>query len=144
MIRRRDILKGATSLALVSTLPAGLGCSRSPDVEVPEATDPVFGHGVASGDPLADAVILWTRVTTNEAASVRWEIAKDMAFADVAAVGTATANAERDYTVKVDVTGLEPGTTYYYRFTALGLTSPIGRTRTAPSHTKRLRFSVVS
>ncbi len=120
-----------------------MGCSQ-PGVDVPPVKDPVFGHGVASGDPLPDAVILWTRITAEQPGQVDWEIAKDAAFTTVAKTGTSNASADRDFTVKVDVTGLEAATTYYYRFRALGLTSPIGRTRTAPLDAKRLRFAVVS
>lgn len=116
-----------------------------------------FLHGVASGDPLSDRVILWTRVTPDlqmldsltdlEAAArtsaqaraqltqarripVRWEIATDAACRDVIGRGVAVTSADRDYTVKVDVRGLRPGSTYYFRFDCLGLTSTVGRTRT--------------
>jgi alkaline phosphatase D len=76
---------------------------------------------------------------------VRWQIARDGAFTDIARSGELTTDGDRDYTVKVDVTGLSPATTYYYRFIALGGSSPIGRTRTAPSGgVARLRFAVVS
>lgn len=123
------------------------------DVPVePVPTDPggVFIHGVASGDPLPTAVILWTRASpprTNppESLSVAWEVATDLAFTQVVATGTFITRADRDWTVKVDATGLTAGTTYYYRFATLGEGSPVGRTRTAPSGaTSRLRFAVVS
>jgi alkaline phosphatase D len=101
-----------------------------------------FVHGVASGDPLADRVILWTRVTPTADASpgsgvgpcvrVTWEVAKDAAFRRVAARGAVDTGAQRDHTVKVDITRLQPGTDYWYRFRALGATSPVGHTRTAP------------
>lgn len=106
-----------------------------------------FLHGVASGDPLPDGVILWTRVTATEEVSVGWEIATDAAFEHVAAAGTVTTGPARDHTVKVDATGLAPATDHWYRFTALGATSPIGRTRTAPAADAapaELRFGVVS
>ncbi len=143
MLRRRDVLKGLSAVALLQSLPLGLGCTKEDSPTAPP--DAVFVHGVASGDPLPDAVILWTRVTTDQpTASVRREVAKDAQFASILKSGTEDANADRDYTVKIDATGLEPGTTYYYRFTALGKTSPIGRTRTAPVDAPRLRFAVVS
>ncbi|MFW5877283.1 MAG: alkaline phosphatase D family protein [Myxococcota bacterium] len=98
-----------------------------------EPPAPQFQHGVASGDPLPDAVILWTRVTTEEPGpvEVRWEVASDRGFATVVADGTVTTDATRDFTVKVDAVGLQPGRTYYYRFEALGGHSLVGRTRTA-------------
>jgi alkaline phosphatase D len=145
MLRRRDVLKGAAGAALIAALPNALGCSSGEEatIEVPEE-DGVFAHGVASGDPLPDGVILWTRVNAKAPVDVAWEMAKDAAFAAVVRQGTFATTAERDYTVKVDVTGLEPGTTYYYRFRALGATSSTARTRTAPRDAKRLRFAVVS
>lgn len=112
----------------------------------PLGPETLFQHGVASGDPLTDAVILWTRLTAEEASvEVWWEIGVDTAFRRRVQVGTLTTDARRDFTVKIDVQGLEPGKTYYYRFKALGRTSPIGRTRTAPTgDVSRLRFGVVS
>lgn len=106
-----------------------------------------FRHGVASGDPLPDAVILWTRISGVTAPTpVRWELATDPAMAIVVAAGDALATAERDWTVKVDAGGLDAGTTYWYRFTtAAGARSPAGRTRTAPvGRPQRLRFAFVS
>lgn len=113
-------------------------------VEVPAPSDPVFGYGIASGDPLPDAVILWTRIIATKPIGGRWEVSKDATFGAIASSGTFLADASRDWTVKVDVTGLEPDTTYYYRFRTLGRSSPIGRTRTAPLDERRLRFAVVS
>ena len=146
MPKRRDILKGAAAVVLFAAVPDLLACSSEPEatVDVPESEDPVFAHGVASGDPLPDAVILWTRVSALAPVEVTWEIARDLAFTSVVGRGTTTASAARDYTVKVDATGLEPATTYYYRFGARGLVSQVGRTRTAPLVASRLRFAVVS
>jgi alkaline phosphatase D len=102
----------------------------------------VFQHGVASGDPLPDAVVLWTRVTPSPDAvpgsgrgprvTVTWEVATDPAFRRVVRRGRFVTSASRDHTVKLDATGLRPERWYWYRFTALGATSPVGRTRTAP------------
>jgi alkaline phosphatase D len=107
----------------------------------------VFQHGVASGDPLSDRVMLWTRVTTAQRAAVivAYTIATDPLMTQVVQQGRAKTNPDRDFTVKVDAAGLQPGTTYYYRFTALGQDSPVGRTRTLPvGATARLRLAVVS
>jgi len=119
---------------------------------VPGDTGGLFNCGVASGDPLPTAVILWTRAapppaeqTPGLSLMVAWEVATDVAFTRIVANGASTTNLARDWTVKVDATGLTAGTTYYYRFRAQSQTSPVGRTRTAPvGATARLRFAVVS
>lgn len=109
-----------------------------------------FFHGVASGDPLEDRVIIWTRVTpaemSTEPISVDWRIAADPLLETVVQSGTFLTSADRDYTVKVDVTGLEPGTTYYYGFTALNKNSLTGKTKTTPAEDQatQLKFGVVS
>ncbi|WP_309234415.1 alkaline phosphatase D family protein [Nocardia sp. XZ_19_385] len=145
---RRTLLKGSAAAAAATTLLAAAPA---------RAQGAVFRHGVASGDPLPTGVIIWTRVTVAEDATpgsgvgaatpVRWEVAADEAFSSPTASGTVTATTDSDHTVKVDVSGLAPGQVYYYRFSALGETSPIGRTRTAPADSDtpdRLRFGVVS
>jgi alkaline phosphatase D len=106
-----------------------------------------FYHGVASGDPLSNAVIIWTRVTLDTLVdvSVNWRVATDTLFQNVVQNGVATASSDRDYTVKVDVTGLNPGTYYYFQFEFDGKRSLIGRTKTAPTgDNNHLRFAVVS
>jgi alkaline phosphatase D len=108
-----------------------------------------FLHGVASGDPLPDAVVIWTRVTGDDQApgqfAVGWMVAKDVRFRRVVAEGIVATDGRVDHTVKIDVTGLKSGETYYYRFRALGHYSPIGRTRTTPVRgMKRLRLAVAS
>ena len=97
---------------------------------------PAFHHGVASGDPLPDAVLLWTRVTprpgatpgsgVGPAVSVTWEVATDPAFAAIVRSGTVRTGPDRDHTVKVDATGLAPATGYWYRFRCQGVLSPVG------------------
>jgi alkaline phosphatase D len=107
----------------------------------------LFRHGVASGDPLSDRVILWTRVTPASAATVTVDlvVATDPSLVNVAARSTLSTDASLDYTVKTDVIGLQSDTTYYYRFSAAGAQSPVGRTRTLPSGAaNRLRIAVVS
>ncbi|RAJ90236.1 alkaline phosphatase D [Streptomyces sp. PsTaAH-137] len=120
------------------------------------ADAPAFLHGVASGDPLPDGVLLWTRVTptaeavpgsgTGPDTRVSWEIAEDQAFRTVVSRGTTTASAASDHTVKADVRGLRPASAYYFRFSVGDTYSPVGRTRTAPAADSRteLRFGVVS
>ena len=109
-------------------------------------SDP-FRHGVASGDPLPDGVVVWTRVTPDEedAVEVAWRIASDPDLVTVVAEGTEVTDASTDYTVHVDARSLEPATTYFYAFEALGRGSSVGRTRTAPrGHCDRLRLALVS
>jgi alkaline phosphatase D len=149
---RRAVLRSGAALGAAGV--AALGTAG-----VASAAPNAFAHGVASGDPLPDRVILWTRVTPAPEATpgsglgpdtaVRWEIAADEGFRAVTASGTVTATAASDHTVKVDATGLDPDTTYFYRFTSAGsgAVSPTGRTRTAPddgASPGRLRFGVVS
>ncbi len=94
-----------------------------------------FDHGVASGDPLQDRVILWTRITPASQADgipVKWVVAKDAHFKELVTQGVFHTNAGRDFTVKVDVAGLAPGHDYYYRFQCGKTVSPAGRARTLP------------
>src|SRR5687768_3771111 len=97
-----------------------------------DANGHLFRHGVASGDPLQDRVMIWTRVSPadDRPAEVGWVVARDPDLNDVVVRGTEQATAETDLTVKVDVTGLEPHTTYHYGFECLGQSSPTGRTKT--------------
>jgi alkaline phosphatase D len=165
---RRTFLKG---LGVVTLAPALPGCSNSndnlwteTDTAIPIPPRPVpsenfdfpivselpFAHGVASGDPLADRVIIWTRVTeefpTSPSLPVEWRVATDADMRDVVASGTQDALPDHDWTIKVDVVGLLPATTYYYQFSALGgLTSIVGRTRTAPAEdVSAVRIAVVA
>ena len=97
-----------------------------------------FRHGVASGDPLENRVILWTRVTppagaATAAVEVRWRIAADERLSQIVSQGTARTSSDRDFTVKVDAAGLQPGRSYYYVFETGGDRSAVGRTRTLPS-----------
>jgi alkaline phosphatase D len=107
----------------------------------------VFRHGVASGDPLTDAVILWTRITPGErnwTRAVRWVVATDPKLRNVVRRGSENVQPNRDFTVKIDVNGLQPGTTYYYQFRTEQDESLIGRTRTLPTLIDRLRIGVAS
>lgn len=137
----------AASLPVVTGI-TGKAVQAAPvDGPSPSQSASPFQHGVASGDPLASAVIIWTRVTMASAApvNVNWEISPSADFATITNSGVFATDAGRDYTVKIDATGLQAGTTYYYRFTAAGFTSQTGRTRTLPTGSvDRLRFAVLS
>ncbi|MFB6962785.1 alkaline phosphatase D family protein [Streptomyces sp. NPDC056309] len=149
--RRRTFVKAAAAGAvLAGPLAAALPARATTGA-------PAFLHGVASGDPLPDGILLWTRVTpVPEAApgsglgpdtEVRWAVARDRGFTDVVAEGSTTATAASDHTVKADVRGLRPATDHWFRFSAGGTDSPIARTRTAPAAdaaVANLRFGVVS
>jgi len=139
---RRDFLTALTAAGLASPALA-LGVTGRPTGRAP-----AFLHGVASGDPLHDRVILWTRITPSRldgSVAVQWRIAKDRRLRNPIAAGAAVTDPRRDFTVKVDVTGLEPGRTYYYGFRCEGVDSPLGRTRTLPvGDARSLRFAFVS
>lgn len=107
-----------------------------------------FFHGVASGDPLTDRVILWTRITPDNTSSpvqVGWQLFADTSASAVLQSGSVSTDSSLDYTVKVDVTNLQPGTWYYYRFTYDTFYSVLGRTRTLPvGNVSNIRFAVAS
>jgi alkaline phosphatase D len=129
-----------TRRGLVSVGVAGLGAGGLAACET-TATGPAanvkFEHGVASGDPTQDAVILWTRVTPQDAGTrqvgVHWFLARDAQFRNVVKRGVFNTGPERDWTVKVDATGLTPGETLYYYFAVGQTASPGGATRTLPA-----------
>jgi len=105
-----------------------------------------FDWGVASGDPLQDRVILWTRCVSAGRA-VQWEVSEDPGFQRLTARGDVIPSADRDFTLKVDVTGLKPGRDYHYRFRVAGdgAVSPVGRTRTlAAGATKDVVLAVTT
>ena len=127
-MNRRHVLQGVQGLGLGLVVTRGYATKYSASV--------YFTHSVASGDPEADRVILWTRVIPNDgtqSVAVSWQVAEDAGFRRVVALGESTAESERDFTVKVDATGLEPNTRYFYRFLCMGVTSDTGRTKTMPS-----------
>jgi alkaline phosphatase D len=109
-----------------------------------------FYHGVASGDPMADKVIIWTRVTPDTALIgqpivVIWRMATDTGMTNIVQSGTAVTDSSADFTVKVDVTSLQANKFYYYEFQTGTFLSPRGRTRTNPSAAAdSLRFALVS
>ncbi|MGB0217727.1 MAG: alkaline phosphatase D family protein [Sinimarinibacterium flocculans] len=147
-MQRRRFLQGLGGLSGSVLLP-GCGSSDAPAGEGGggDAAKVRFDHGVASGDPLADRVILWTRVTpeTDGPVSVRYVVARDPDFDQVLISDTVVTDAVRDYTVKVDPAGLEAGTHYWYRFEAGDAVSPVGRTKTLPvGHVEHLRFAFTS
>ncbi|WP_053764062.1 alkaline phosphatase D family protein [Streptomyces sp. AS58] len=149
--RRRSVVKAAAAGAVLAAPLAGALPARA------ASEAPAFLHGVASGDPLPDGILLWTRVTPAADAvpgsglgpdvRVSWVVARDSAFTQVVAEGSTTATAAGDHTVKADIRGLAPATDYWFRFSSGGTDSPAARTRTAPAADAAvpgLRFGVVS
>ncbi|ELS52524.1 alkaline phosphatase D family protein [Streptomyces viridochromogenes] len=152
--RRRTVVKAAAATAGAAIVAAPLAAAAPAGAA--EAA-PAFLHGVASGDPLPDGVLLWTRVTPTAEATpgsglgpdieVSWIVALDRELTNIVTKGSTTATAASDHTVKADIRGLEPATDYWFRFSADGTDSPVARTRTAPAASASvagLRFGVVS
>lgn len=160
-LSRRRFLQttGLTGLASLSLIGCGGGSNRDTAnsgsnvtntylYDANAATKLAFLHGVASGDPLADRVIIWTRITpvvSGSPVTVQWQMAKDKGFTQLIKQGTTTTDGGRDYTVKVDVIGLQANTRYFYRFIADGVTSPVGTTKTLPTGTvNQVKLAVAS
>ncbi len=107
-----------------------------PVIAAPSEDRSSFRHGVAAGDPATDKLIIWTRATPHRPGgrvTVRWAVAEDPEFRRIRARGAVDTGPERDFTVKVDVGGLEPGRDYWYGFRAGQEGSPVGRARTLPA-----------
>ena len=152
-LNRRRFLQGMGGTAIGATSLGMVGCGDDDDGSLfgnfndtagDGVTSPVavaYNHGVASGDPLSDKVILWTRVTPEKAGSytipVKWQIGTDEQMQIVVASGDTETQPKNDYTIKVDATGLAPDTVYYYRFMVQSTNgehvSPIGKTKTLPT-----------
>ena len=153
-ITRRGLLVG-TGAALIAFMAgcsgddAGGGTTTVPADDTtprpaPDLSGDPFTLGVASGDPLPSAVVLWTRLAPEpladdglggmpgEEVDVTWEVARDEGFTDLVRSGVAVATPDHAHSVHADVDGLDPATDYYYRFTVGEHTSPVARTRTLP------------
>ena len=146
-ISRRELIQkslfgfGALSLSVGFT-----GCNDSSDQET-VALQVNFDHGVASGDPLQDRVILWTRLTPSDLSArlqVTWQIALDSQFKQIIKTDKVTTSASQDFTVKVDATGLTANQSYFYRFVFGDKISPVGQTKTLPTSTSKVSFAVCS
>ncbi|WP_433326084.1 alkaline phosphatase D family protein [Spirillospora sp. CA-294931] len=144
--RRRFLaLSGAAMTLAMTTRVADAGTRTAPVTRTP---DYPFALGIASGEPLADGVLLWTRLAPrpldpragmdDRRHRVAWEVAEDEGFRRVVRRGEAVAAPEYAHSVHADVRGLRPGRDYFYRFRAGGELSPVGRTRTAPDPRARL------
>ncbi|MES2103796.1 MAG: alkaline phosphatase D family protein [Pseudomonadota bacterium] len=136
--RRGFVVKMSSVAAVLASggvLTACGGSSVAPTLEL-NGEQAAFNYGIASGDPLADRVILWTHAksSTDAAVNLTWQMAADASFATVLFSGKATATKDTGFTAKVDATGLAANTEYYYRFLAPNSSvSAVGRTRTLPT-----------
>jgi alkaline phosphatase D len=139
-VDRRHFLGAAAALVLWSA-----SASARPAWAAPRFPADPFRLGVASGDPHPDGVVLWTRLAPEPLAvdgrggmpdrtvEVHWQVAEDEGFARVVRWGNVSATPELGHSVHAEVTGLQPGWQYFYRFRAGGDISPVGRARTAPA-----------
>ncbi|UIN46493.1 alkaline phosphatase [Bacillus licheniformis] len=140
---RRRFIQGAGKIAGLSL---GLAIAQSMGaMEVnaaPTFSEYPFTLGVASGDPLSDSVVLWTRLAPdplngggmpNEAVSVKWELAEDERFRRIVKRGTEKATPHLAHSVHAEVSGLKPNHVYYYRFKCGNQLSPVGKTKTLPA-----------
>ncbi|MDC8759854.1 alkaline phosphatase D family protein [Janthinobacterium fluminis] len=147
---RRRFMRQLCSTALLGATGLGATACSSTGAGMADGHDVNFLHGVASGDPLADRVVLWTRVTPRNAqetrdVAVQWQLAGDPEMRQLLASGSVATGPEQDYTVKVDAGGLLPGQVYFYRFSTAGAKSPLGRTRTLPkADVRQVRLAVFS
>jgi alkaline phosphatase D len=121
--------------SLLATGTLGLGALALPGLAAAQTVLAArgFTHSVASGEPAADSMLLWTRYVPARGDTARLiaEISDTADFARVIASGAFITGAWRDWTAKVTLDGLTPGTDYHYRFVAAdGTRSPVGRTRT--------------
>jgi alkaline phosphatase D len=150
LLSRRALLRAGIGGLAWTALPAFTTRTRA---------SPVFKHypfslGVASGEPTADGIVLWTRIAPEPLAggglpmltiAVQWQIAADERMQHIVQTGTALAHPELAHAVHVEVAGLLPARDYWYRFISGGETSPVARTRTLPApagRVDRLRFGV--
>jgi alkaline phosphatase D len=151
-VSRRLFLAYGAALSSIPLLGRATRAERSTSF----ASNP-FSLGVASGDPAADGMVLWTRLAPRpldpdggmpaEPVGVRWEIAEDETFSTVLRQGTASAAPELAHSVHVELAGLAPDRWYFYRFHAGDATSPVGRTRTLPARdaaAQQLKFAFAS
>lgn len=141
---RRKLILGAGGSAAALAFMVNHPTRASARVSAVPADEDPFTLGVASGDPLPNGVVLWTRLaprpfeaygglSPDRAVEVKWQVSTDENFSTVVRQGTELAHPEYSFSVHVDATGLEPDTVYHYRFATGGHLSPTGRTRTAPA-----------
>ena len=142
--RRKFLIQSAGTVAALATTGSTLVACGGSDTAAAE-----FRYGVASGDPLADRVILWTHAklpNSNDNVPLTWQVSTSSTFDTIVATGSVTSTAGTAFTNKVDATGLSAGNTYYYRFLdSMRTASPVGTTRTLPAASAAsVKFAVFS
>ena len=131
---RRKFLKSTlTTGAAASGVLLSSWCAKVVAAISDPVSSQVFSHGVASGDPTHNSVVLWSRITANGRVNVAWQLASESSFTNILQQGESVTDAETDHTLKIEVNDLDPGQVYYYRFIVDGITSEPGRTRTLPN-----------
>ena len=130
---RRKFIKSALTAGVGSGVLVSGWCAKVMAALNDPVRNRVFNQGIASGDPTQNSVVLWTRITTEDVSNVVWQIASDGLFNNILQQGELTTDAEADHTVKLEVSNLESGEVYFYRFIVNGVTSEPGRTRTLPN-----------
>lgn len=149
---RREFLKLSAGLSVGSAFALAVstsltGCAA---LQKKSLSDIEFNHGVASGDPLSDALIIWTRVSRSQnseqvSAVAAWELATDAEFKNIIRSGVEKTDKSRDFTIKIDVQDLQANTEYFYRFVGLNSVSPVGRAKTLPiDNVEQVKMVVVS
>ncbi|MDY0051327.1 MAG: alkaline phosphatase D family protein [Aliarcobacter sp.] len=140
---RRDFLKVSALSFCTLVVSTGItACSSSSN-----STNVSFLHGVASGDPLTNSVIIWTRLTPSDSIdelNLNYEVSKSDTFATLSHSGSLTTKKTEDYTVKIDLQNLEENTVYYYRFKSNNKISIVGKTKTLSSSPSQVKFAVFS
>ena len=152
---RRSFLKNtgkgvgiALGATIVNSLPLNYASAAESDKS--NKLQYPFTLGIASGDPLPDGVVLWTRLAPdplngggmdNHPFPVQWEVSLDSHFKNVVKRGTELSKPQLGHSVHVEVDGLDPSTWYYYQFKAGSEISPVGKTKTAPAYNSRGRSS---
>ncbi|MFC3901846.1 alkaline phosphatase D [Acinetobacter marinus] len=145
--RRALIQKSLMGFGALSVASSLVGCNDDDDQDSDHAPKVEFLHGVASGDPLQDRMILWTRISPEDASlrvNVTWEVASDAAFSQIIATGKVETSIAVDFTVKVDATGLDAGQAYFYRFKCGSAISATGQSKTLATQTDQVSFAVCS
>jgi alkaline phosphatase D len=155
-ISRRNLLRGGANLTAALVLGGLPSLLHGATKRLSRLQADPFYLGIASGDPTSDSVVLWTRLAREvmtaanaalDAVDVDYEIADSRAFSNILRSGSIAATPELGHSAHAEVRGLDPDTEYFYRWHIGGITSPVGRTKTAPAanaNNQEFRFAIAS